>query len=274
MSKYENDSIKKITVPALRRMKKDKKKIVALTAYDVLTARILDRAGVDILLIGDSLGMVFQGHETTLPVTVEQIIYHTQAVRKGAERAFIVADMPFLSYQVSDEKAIENAGKMIKEGGANAVKIEGGLQVVPLAEKLTKIGIPVVAHIGLTPQSINQFGSYRTRAKEKEEADELFAAAKALEAVRVSAIVLEKIPSPLAKEITEAVSIPTIGIGAGKHCDGQILVTEDLLGLFDDFKPKFVRHYANLNSIISDAVDNFITDVRNSNFPSDEESYQ
>jgi len=273
MSVHDQSNNKKVTVPLLKEMKKQGQKIVALTAYDFLTARSLDKAGVDIILIGDSLGMVFQGLESTLPVTLEQILYHTQAVRKGVSRAMVVADMPFLSYQISEAVAIENAGRLLKEGGANAVKIEGGTHIVPIADKLIKIGIPVIGHIGLTPQSINQFGSYKVRAKEEKEAAELLSAAKALDDIGVAAIVLEKIPAGIAANITSAIETPTIGIGAGNDCDGQILVTEDMLGIFDDFKPKFVRRYANLSDNIRNAVEQYVSDVREKNFPADDESY-
>lgn len=270
----EDKSKQKVTAPRLRALKKEGHLISALTAYDVLTAKILDSSGVDIVLVGDSVGMVFGGLESTLPVTLEQILYHTKVVSRGVKRALLVADMPFLSYQISPEQAIENAGRLLKEANANAVKLEGGLHILGTVEKLIKIGIPVIGHLGLTPQSVNQFGGYGLRAESEEEADEIYQAALKLDKIGVSAIVLEKIPATLAKKITAAIEAPTIGIGAGKHCDGQILVSEDLLGIFDDFQPKFVRRYAHLAKDMKEAVKAYIEDVSSRNFPSEKESFK
>ena len=248
-------------------------KITALTAYDFITAKLLDEAGIDVILVGDSLGNVFQGNETTLPVTMDEMIYHTKAVSKGINRAMLVVDMPFMSYQLSKDEAFRNAGRIMKETSAGGVKLEGGKRVAKAVKKITRDGIPVMAHIGLTPQSIHQFGSYRERGRDETEAAELLEDAKVVEEAGAFALVLEKIPAELAKQITESVSIPTIGIGAGPHCDGQILVTPDMLGLNVDFHPRFVRRYAELASELSNAVKKYIKDVKEKNFPSEEESY-
>ncbi|MBN2789652.1 MAG: 3-methyl-2-oxobutanoate hydroxymethyltransferase [Candidatus Delongbacteria bacterium] len=264
---------KRKTVKEIFKMKKNDQKITMLTAYDYQFAKIMDRSGIDVILVGDSLGMVFQGHSTTIPVTVDQMIYHTKIVVDSTENAFIIADMPFGSYQVSVEKGVENACRIMKETGCNAVKIEGGQRVIPLVEKLILAGIPVYGHLGLTPQSINKFGSYRLRAQKEKEAYKLIDDAVLLEKAGVSGIILEKIPSILAKEVTEKVKVPTIGIGAGPDCDGQVLVITDLLGIDEDVNFKFVRKYANLNDIISGSVKNFISDVKEKKFPTEEESY-
>ena len=261
------------SVKDIYKMKRQKKKITMLTAYDYQFAKIMDKAGIDVILVGDSLGMVFQGHTTTIPVTVDQMIYHTKIVVDSTERAFIIADMPFGSYQVSVEKGVENACRMMKETGCNAVKIEGGQRVIPLVEQLVLAGIPVFGHLGLTPQSINKFGSYRLRAKKEGEAYKLINDAVLLEKAGVSGIVLEKIPSDLAAEVTNKIKVPTIGIGAGSECDGQVLVITDLLGIDENVNFKFVRKYADLNSIISKSVTDYISDVKELNFPTDEESY-
>jgi 3-methyl-2-oxobutanoate hydroxymethyltransferase len=266
-------SIKRITTKSLMLLKKKGMKITALTAYDFITAKLLDEAGIDIILVGDSLGNVFQGNETTLPVTMDEMIYHTKAVSKGIDRAMLVVDMPFMSYQLSKDEAFRNAGRIMKETSAGGVKLEGGKRVAKAIKKITRDGIPVMGHIGLTPQSIHQFGSYRERGRDEEEAAELLEDAKVVEEAGAFALVLEKIPAELAKRITESVSIPTIGIGAGPYCDGQILVTPDMLGLNVDFHPRFVRRYAELASELSAAVRKYIKDIREQNFPSEEESY-
>ena len=266
-------NIEKITIPLLKKMKREGEKIACLTAYDWLMASLLDTAGIDLILVGDSGAMVFAGHETTLPITMDQMIYHTQAVSRGVKRALLIADMPFLSYQISPEKALENAGRFLKEGGAEGVKIEGGEPMGEIIHKLVNVGIPVMGHLGLTPQSIRAFGGYRVRGKGIEEAEELKRDAKILEQAGVFSIVLEKIPATLAEEITSSVSIPTIGIGAGPHCDGQILVTHDMLGLFESFKPKFVRRYTELAQIIRNATEQYINDIKKGKYPSKEESY-
>lgn len=265
--------IKRVTTKTLYLLKKKKIKITALTAYDFITAKILDESGIDVVLVGDSLGNVFQGNETTLPVTMDEMIYHTKAVAKGVERAMIVVDMPFMSYQLSVDEGFRNAGRIMKETSAGAVKLEGGLRVAETIKQITNAGIPVMGHIGLTPQSIHQFGSYRERGRSKDEAEEILRDAKAIEDAGAFSIVLEKIPAALAQQVTESVKIPTIGIGAGAHCDGQILVTPDMLGLNVDFHPRFVRRYASLADEISKAVKSYIADIKSSEFPSDEESY-
>lgn len=262
-----------VTTRRLLEMKAQGIKIVCLTAYDALMASIFDEAGVDVLLVGDSLGNVVQGHETTIPVTLEDIIYHTRAVRRGARRALIVADMPFMSYQVHPDEAFRNAGRLMKEAGAAAVKLEGGQRVLEAVSRMTAAGIPVMGHLGLTPQSIYQFGSYQARGRDPEEAEQIFQDALALEQAGAFAIVLEKIPAQLARRITEALRIPTIGIGAGPWCDGQILVYTDMLGLTVDFHPRFVRRYENLYERIIDAVRRYAEDVRRGDFPNESESY-
>ncbi len=264
---------RKVTTIRLSEMKKAGCKISCLTAYDALTARILDESGIDVILVGDSLGNVFQGHETTLPVTLEEIIYHTKCVVRGTNRALVVADMPFMSYQVSSEEAFRNAGKIMKETGASAVKLEGGKLVIEAITRMTEAGIPAMGHLGLTPQSIHKFGTYRTRGVDPEEAENIYNDALKLENAGVFALVLEKIPAELGKKITEALKIPTIGIGAGPYCDGQVLVYTDLLGLTIDFSPRFVRRYAMLYDEIKSSVSRFIKDVREQKFPTMEESY-
>ncbi len=263
----------KMTIPKIMEMKGLNHKICCLTAYDTLFATLLDEAGVDLILVGDSAAMVFAGHEATIPITLEQMIYHTQCVSRGINRALLIADMPFLSYQVSPEEAILNAGRLMKEGSAEGVKLEGGEPMAETIQYLVERGIPVMGHLGLTPQSISMFGGYKLRGKKETEIERLKKDAKILEEAGVFAMVLEKIPAQLAKEISESISIPTIGIGAGPYCDGQILVTHDMLGLFEKFKPKFVRHYARLAQTIKEAVFEYIVDVRKSNYPSEKESY-
>ncbi|NOY77606.1 MAG: 3-methyl-2-oxobutanoate hydroxymethyltransferase [Calditrichaeota bacterium] len=264
---------KKVTAPEIIRMKEQKEKIAALTAYDYLMAKILDQAGIDVILVGDSVGMVVSGHSSTLPVTVDQIIYHTQAVSRGVERALLVADMPFLSFQVSEAKAIENAGRLMKEGNAEAVKIEGGEPVADVISKLVDFGIPVMGHLGLTPQSYHKFGGYKVQAREEAAAKKLLSDAKILQEAGVFSLVLEKVPAQLAREVSDILRIPTIGIGAGSGCDGQILVSHDMLGLFEEFHPKFVRRYAEMAKDMKSAFSRYIGDVKSGTFPSDEESY-
>ncbi len=262
-----------VTTLRLIEMKRNNQKIVCLTAYDALIGGILDSAGVDVLLVGDSVGNVVQGHETTIPVTLEDIIYHTKAVKRGAQRALVVADMPFMSYQVNTDEAFRNAGRLMKEAGAGAVKLEGGMRVAETVSRMTEAGIPVMGHLGLTPQSINQFGTYRPRGKDEEEAQQIINDAIALQEAGAFAIVLEKIPAPLAKQVSEKLIVPTIGIGAGVHCDGQILVYTDMLGLTVDFNPRFVRRYGNLHEQIMKAVTAYGDDIRSSAFPNESESY-
>jgi len=263
----------KVTTATLIEMKARGERIVALTAYEALFARMLDQAGVDLILVGDSLGMVFAGYATTVPVTLEQMLYHTKIVASNVERAFVVGDMPFMSFQIRPEEALRNAGRFLQEAGAQAVKVEGGEPIFHTVKRIVDAGIPVLGHLGLTPQSIHQFGGYGTRAKTQEEAAQLLRDAKGLEEAGVLALVLEKIPHLLAKQVTEALHIPTIGIGAGPHCDGQILVTQDLLGLFERFKPKFVRRYAELGRIGREACQSYVEDVKKGTFPSLEESF-
>lgn len=265
--------IRRVTTLSLQEMKNAGRKIVALTAYDALMASVLDSAGVDVILVGDSLGNIVQGHDTTIPVTLEDVIYHTKAVVNGASRALVVADMPFMTYQVSSNEAFRNAGRLIKETGCTAVKIEGGENVVEAISRMTEAGIPVIGHLGLMPQSINKYGSYRARGTDPEEASRIYREAHSLQQAGVCAIVLEKIPAELAAKITESLTVPTIGIGAGPNCDGQVLVYTDMLGLTVDFSPRFVRRYANLYDQVIEAVKKYGEDVRSSDFPSLDESY-
>ena len=263
----------KVTVPEIRKMKERGEKITALTAYDYSFARILDQAGIDILLVGDSLGSVIQGKENTLPVTMDDMIYHTKAVARGCKRALLVADMPFLSFQVSAEEAKRNAGRFVQEAGAEAVKLEGGMRILQTVEALIQMGIPVMGHVGLTPQSIHQFGGYRVQGKEKAGREAILQDALGLEAAGAFAVVLEGIPMKLAGEITERLSIPTIGIGAGVNCDGQVLVVHDMLGMFDMYTPKFVKKYADMKTVMTGAVEKFIAEVREQKFPDKQHSF-
>jgi 3-methyl-2-oxobutanoate hydroxymethyltransferase len=264
---------KKVTVPAIIKMKKDGEKVSMLTAYDALMAEIVDVAGTDIILVGDSGGMVMGGKENTLTVTMDEMLFYTRSVSRGVQNALLVADMPFLSYQVSVEKAIENAGRFLQEACAEAVKIEGGAVMAETISRLVSVGIPVMGHLGLTPQSMHQLGGFKLQGTKKSTAEILLHDARLLEEAGVFSIVLEKIPANLAKEISESVSVPTIGIGAGAGCDGQVLVTQDMLGIFRKFKPKFVRRYAELGDAIENACRNYIKDVKASNFPDENESY-
>ena len=263
----------RVTIHSLRGQKARGEKIAMITAYDATFARLLDEAGADILLVGDSLGMVIQGNDTTLPVTVDDMIYHCRAVARGTRRAQVVGDMPFMSYQESVEQGVRNAGRLMKEGGAHAVKLEGGAQHAELVRRLVATGIPVMGHIGLTPQSFHQMGGFKVQGRENGATERLIADAGALEAAGAYALVLEGIPAEVAAAVTAAVEIPTIGIGAGVGCDGQVLVIYDLLGMDDKFKPKFVRRYAELGAAIRDACGRFIGDVRAGAFPSAAESF-
>ncbi len=266
-------SIDKVTIPGLISMKKKGKKIAMITAYDYPTALLVDRAGVDIVLVGDSLGMVVLGYESTIPVTLEDVIHHTKAVSRAVKRALVVADMPFMTFNVSVEEAIRNAGRLIKEGGAEAVKLEGGEEVKHVVKALVDAGIPVMGHAGLTPQRIAMFGGYRVRGKSVAIAKKLIKDAKALDEAGVFSIVLELMTAEVAKVITEEVSVPTIGIGAGPYCDGQVLVFHDMLGLFERFTPRFVKKYANLGEIILKAVQEYVKEVKSGEFPSKEHSF-
>jgi 3-methyl-2-oxobutanoate hydroxymethyltransferase len=264
---------KKITTKVIASMKQEGKKIACLTAYDFLTARFLDQAGVDLILVGDSLAMVFQGHETTIPVTLEEIMYHAKTVVRGVDRSMIIVDMPFMSYQTNPEEGFRNAGRVMKETGAGGVKFEGGKRVADLVFKATQAGIPVMGHLGLTPQSIHQFGGYTPRGATPAEAKSILDDALALQKSGAFAIVLEKIPAALAAKVSRSLKIPTIGIGAGSGCDGQVMVAADMLGLYEEFQPRFVRRYANLADTVREAVGRYVRDVKDKNFPSRDESY-
>ncbi len=265
--------MEKVTTQTIRKMKQDGKKITMLTAYDYSMAALLDQVGIDILLVGDSLGMVVLGYETTLPVTMEEMLHHTRAVSRSVRRAMVVGDMPFMSYQISAEQALENAGRFLKEANAHAVKLEGGQEIADTVKKIVESGIPVMGHLGLTPQSIHQLGGYGVQGKESKAARKMIQDAKALDAAGIFSLVLECVPTALAKVITEEISVPTIGIGAGIHCDGQVLVTHDLLGLFEKFIPKFVKRYAELNKPVKEAVRQFIEEVQTGKFPGVEHSF-
>jgi 3-methyl-2-oxobutanoate hydroxymethyltransferase len=263
----------KVTIHTLRQMKERGEKIAVLTAYDATFARLFDESGADVLLVGDSLGMVVQGNETTLPVTLEEMAYHCRAVVRGVRRAHVVGDMPFMTYQASVDQAMTNAGRLMKEGGVGSVKLEGGAQHAELVHRLVGAGIPVMGHIGLTPQSYHQLGGFKVQGRGEGGREKLLADARALEEAGVYSIVLEAIPSDIAREITAAVSVPTIGIGAGVACDGQVLVSYDMLGMDETFKPRFVRRFATLGAEIKDAVGAYVTEVRGGTFPSDAESF-
>ncbi len=269
MSKYSE--IKKITVSHLKKMKLENEKITCLTAYDYTSASILDNAGIDFILVGDSLGMVMNGYENTLKVTLDEIIYHTKSVKRGIKRAFLTADMPFGTYHISVEQALENCIRVIKESGAEAVKLEGGKEIAPLVKKITNAGINVMGHIGLMPQYVHQMGGYKIQGKNGSE--ELIEDALALQEAGVFSIVLEGVVADVAKKITEAVDVPTIGIGAGVGCDGQILVYHDVFGLFDKFVPKFVKKYADVKTIIVDAAKQYIEEVKSEKFPEEKHSF-
>jgi 3-methyl-2-oxobutanoate hydroxymethyltransferase len=263
----------KITVPALMRKKAEGEPIVMVTCYDATFARLVDQSSVDIVLVGDSLGMVMQGRSHTLEVSVEDIAYHTRCVQRVLRRAQLVADMPFMSYQVSPEKALENAGRLVREGGAEAVKLEGGERVLEAVRRISEAGIPVMGHLGLTPQSFHAFGGFKVQAKQDEEAERLIKDAIALQEAGAYSIVIEGIPAGLSKRVSEAVQVPTIGIGAGVDCDGQVLVIQDLLGLDDGFKPKFVKKYASLAGVVRDALNSYADEVRSRSFPDADHSF-
>ncbi|HMS64491.1 MAG TPA: 3-methyl-2-oxobutanoate hydroxymethyltransferase [Ignavibacteria bacterium] len=273
MSAQKQDSDKHITTKVLYSMKQNGEKITMLTAYDYLTAKFLDAAGIEVILVGDSLGNVIQGNETTLPVTLEEMIYHAKIVKRAVKNALVVADMTFMSYQVGVKEAITNCGRMMKETGCDAVKMEGGDYIAETVRRVVEIGIPVMGHLGLTPQSINKFGSYKTRGTEKDEADKIYKDSLLLQKSGCFAIVLEKIPATLGTKISKVLKIPSIGIGAGPDCDGQVLVTHDMLGFIEDFKPRFVRRYANLAVDTKNAFRKYIKDVKDKKFPTDKESY-
>lgn len=265
--------VKRITTATLQKMKSSGKKIAMLTAYDFSFARMIDAAGVDVILVGDSASNVMAGHETTLPITLDQMIYHASSVVRGAKRCLIVVDLPFGAYQSNSDIALASAIRIMKETGAHAIKLEGGEEVMDSVKRIISAGIPVMAHLGLTPQSIYKFGSYNVRAKEEAEAEKLKKDAGLLQDAGCFALVLEKIPALLAKEVSENLHIPTIGIGAGKHCDGQVLVMHDMLGINTEFKPRFLRQYLNIAEQVSGAVKQYIDDVKTNAFPTDAESY-
>lgn len=264
----------KNTVATLQQQKLDGDKITMLTAYDYSTAKLVDECGVNTILVGDSLGMVMLGYEDTISVTMEDMIHHTAAVTRGAKNALVVGDMPFMSYQTSVYDAVVNAGRLMKEGRCQAVKLEGGASVCPQIKAITEASIPVVAHIGLTPQSVNAFGGFKVQGKSEADARRLIEEAKAVEEAGAFAIVLECIPAKLAKLITESVSIPTIGIGAGADCDGQVLVYQDMLALFSDFKPKFVKHFANAGEVMKQGFAEYIKEVKEGTFPAAEHTFK
>ncbi len=264
---------RKVTTKSLRVMKEGGQRIVALTAYDHMMAELLDGAGIDVILVGDSAAMAIQGRHTTVSVTMEQMLYHAEVVASAVERALVVADLPFMSYQVNTDEALRNAGRMVQEAHVEAVKLEGGEKICGTIRRIVDAGIPVMGHLGLTPQSIHKFGTYQVRATEPEEADEVRRDALALEAAGVFGLVLEKVPAKLAGEVTRSVKVPVIGIGAGPLCDGQILVTHDMLGLYTRFRPRFVRRYAELAQSMSEAFERYAQDVRTGDFPSEGESY-
>ena len=261
-----------MTIPEFQRHKREKKKLIVVTAYDALFARILEQAGIETILVGDSLGVVVQGKANTISVTMEDMLYHTKLVAGAAQQALVIGDMPFMSYQASREEAVRNAGRFLQVG-AHAVKLEGGAAVADQVAAMTSIGIPVMGHLGMTPQSVHRYGGYKVQGRDSDHAQALLNDAKVLEAAGAFALVLEAIPAELAKIVTEQVAIPTIGIGAGPHCDGQVLVLYDLLGLFDDFVPKFVKPYAHLKADAIQALRRYKEEVEQGKFPSDSESY-
>ncbi len=265
---------KRKTILDITRMKQDKNKVAVLTAYDYPFARLMDEVGIDIILVGDSVGSVVSGYDNTLPVTLEEMIYHTKAVMRGSRQALVVTDMPFMSYQADLRDARINAGRLIKEGGAQAVKLEGGVPMAATIRALVDIDIPVVGHIGLTPQSIHRMGGFRVQGRAEDQAQKLIADARAVEEAGAFALVLEGIPALLAQEITRLLTIPTIGIGAGVGCDGQVLVIHDLLGLYDKYSPRFVKRYADVAPLISRGVEDYIHEVKQGIFPTEDHSFK
>ncbi len=268
-----NREVKRITTNTLQKMKSNGEKISMITAYDFSFAKLFDAAGIDVILVGDSASNVMAGHETTLPITLDQMIYHASSVIRGVERSLVVVDLPFGSYQGNSKEALASAVRIMKETGAHAVKLEGGEEIVESIKRILAAGIPVMGHLGLTPQSIYKFGTYTVRAKEEVEANKLRSDARVLQESGCFGLVLEKIPAQLAKEVSESLVIPTIGIGAGKHCDGQVLVMHDLLGINTEFKPRFLRQYLNLHEQVTTAVKHYIKDVKDRDFPNEQEQY-
>ncbi|MEZ4909111.1 MAG: 3-methyl-2-oxobutanoate hydroxymethyltransferase [Saprospiraceae bacterium] len=271
MSTYSK--AKRITTHVLKSMKANNEKIAMLTAYDYSLAKLVDGAGIDVILVGDSASNVMAGHETTLPITLDQMIYHAQSVIRAVDRALVVVDLPFGTYQGDSKNALKSAIRIMKESGAHAIKVEGGSEIKVSVERILSAGIPVLGHLGLTPQSIYKFGTYSVRAEEEDEAKKLYDDALLLESLGCFAVVLEKIPADLGKKVSEALTIPTIGIGAGKYTDGQVLVLHDMLGITKNFNPRFLRRYLDLSTSINDAVENYISDVRSNEFPNDNEQY-
>lgn len=268
-----NKEIKRITTHTLQEMKNKGEKISMLTAYDFSMAAIVDAAGTDVILVGDSASNVMAGHETTLPITLDQMIYHASSVVRAAKRALVIVDLPFGSYQGNSKEALNSAIRIMKESGAHGVKIEGGIEIAESVSRILTAGIPVMGHLGLTPQSIYKFGTYTVRAKEEAEAQKLREDALKLQELGCFGMVLEKIPAKLAKEVSESLAVPTIGIGAGQDCDGQVLVIHDMLGINKGFKPRFLRQYAGLYDIMNDAIQSYVSDVKSKSFPSDKEQY-
>ncbi len=263
----------KVTTQTVVDMKQEAEKISMLTAYDFTMARIIDAAGIDVILVGDSASNVMAGYDTTVPMTLDHMIYHASCVVRGVDRALVIADLPFMSYQVTSKEALISAGRMMKEAGVHGIKVEGGKPIADTVRKIVEAGIPVMGHLGLTPQSIYKFGTYKVRATDDSEAETLFEDAKRLEKAGCFSVVLEKIPAQLAARVTEELSIPTIGIGAGANCDGQVLVTHDMLGLNKEFNPRFLRRYADFDRDMTEAVRNYIRDVKKGEFPDEEEQY-
>ncbi|MBA7605198.1 3-methyl-2-oxobutanoate hydroxymethyltransferase [subsurface metagenome] len=263
----------RVTINQIKEMKQKGEKIAMLTAYDYTTAKIIDEVGIPLILVGDSLGMVVLGYETTIPVTTEEMLHHTKAVVRGAKRAMIIGDMPFMTYHTSVSDALKNAARFIQEGGAQAIKLEGGVTVAEKVQRIVECGIPVMGHIGLTPQSIHQFGGYKVQGKTPEAAAKMLKDARALEEAGAFAVLMETVPTPLAKLITDSISIPTIGIGAGIGCDGQVQIINDLLGSFTDFVPKHAKQYAKLADIMSSAITEYYNEVKAGSFPTDEHSF-
>lgn len=273
MAGYLVSDSRKVTTHRFTEMKQKGEKISMLTSYDYTTAGIVDRAGVDAILIGDSASNVMAGNHTTLPITVDQMIYHARSVVRAVQRALVVCDMPFGSYQIGSHDGVANAIRIMKESGCDALKLEGGIEIIDTIKRILDAGIPVMGHLGLTPQSINKFGTYAVRAKDEAEAAKLISDAKALDEIGCFAVVLEKVPAKLAAQVTKEIGIPTIGIGAGNATDGQVLVIADMLGMTQGFSPRFLRRYADLNAVMTDAIGQYVTDVKSGDFPNEQESY-
>ena len=273
MAGYLVSDNRKVTTHRLIEMKQKGEKISMLTSYDYTMAGIVDKAGVDVILVGDSASNVMAGNQTTLPITVDQMVYHAKSVARAVQRALVVCDMPFGSYQVNAAEGVTNAIRIMKESGCDALKLEGGVEIIDTVKRILDAGIPVMGHLGLTPQSINKFGTYAVRAKEEAEAEKLVSDAKLLAETGCFGVVLEKVPAQLAARVTSEISVPTIGIGAGNGCDGQVLVVADMLGMTQGFSPRFLRRYANLHEVITDAVGHYVTDVKSGDFPNESESY-